>query len=181
MLVQRRYNRENAVQYARTWALSRNPLFYNYTGQGGDCTNFVSQAVLAGSCQMNYTQTFGWYYIDSEDRTASWTGVEFFYDFITGNRGVGPYGTEISENEAEVGDVVQLARGGDFYHTLFISGFDTNGEVLVSAHSDDALDRPLSTYNFEAARFVHIIGVRFEIEFSSSACFNSLLSGEKIL
>ncbi|MBR5011975.1 MAG: amidase domain-containing protein [Clostridia bacterium] len=180
MLVQRRYNRENAAQYARTWALSRNPLFYNYTGQGGDCTNFVSQAVLAGSCQMNYTQTFGWYYIGSEDRTASWTGVEFFYDFITGNRGVGPYGMEVSEDEVEVGDVVQLARDGDFYHTLFISGFDASGEILVSAHSDDALDRPLSSYNFEVARFIHIIGVRFEIEFSSSACFNSLLSGEKI-
>ncbi len=181
MLVQRRYNRENAAQYARTWAFSRNPLFYNYTGQGGDCTNFVSQAVLAGSCQMNYTPTFGWYYIDAEARTASWTGVEFFYNFITGNLGVGPYGAEVSEDEVEIGDVIQLAREGDFYHTLFVSGFDTDGGILVAAHSDDALDRPLSSYTYDSARFIHIIGVRFEIEFTSSACFEALLSGESIL
>lgn len=180
MLVQRRYNRENALQYVRTWAFSRNPLFYNYTGQGGDCTNFVSQALLAGSCQMNYTPTFGWYYIDSNMRTASWTGVEFFYDFITGNRGVGPYGIEVSEDGVEVGDVVQLANGGDYYHTLFVSGFGDDGGILVAAHSDDALDRPLSSYNYESARFIHIAGVRFEIEFTSAACFENLLSGESL-
>lgn len=180
MLVQRRYNRENALRYARTWAFARNPLFYNYTGQGGDCTNFVSQSVLAGSCQMNYTPTFGWYYIDSESRTASWTGVEFFYDFITGNRGVGPYGIEVSEDEVEVGDIVQLANGGDYYHTLLVSGFGEDGGILVAAHSDDALDRPLSSYTYESARFIHIVGVRFEIEFTSTACFDALLSGESL-
>ncbi|MBQ8836310.1 MAG: amidase domain-containing protein [Clostridia bacterium] len=180
MLVQRRYNRENAVKYAETWAFARNPLFYNYTGQGGDCTNFVSQAVLAGSCQMNFTPTFGWYYIDSETRTASWTGVEYFYNFITGNRGVGPFGEEVSESEVEVGDVVQLERDGDFYHTLFVSGFGDDGGILVAAHSDDAFDRPLSSYNYGSARFIHILGVRFEIEFNSSFCFERLLSGESL-
>ena len=44
---------ERAVAYARRWALDRNPLFVDFTGQGGNCTNFVSQCVLAGSCVMN--------------------------------------------------------------------------------------------------------------------------------
>lgn len=32
--------------------------------------------------------------------------------------------------------------------------------ILVAAHTDDALDRPLSTYQYDVARFLHIDGVR---------------------
>ncbi|MBQ4150995.1 MAG: amidase domain-containing protein [Clostridia bacterium] len=182
MLVERRYNRENALEYARRWAFERNPLFYNYTGQGGDCTNFISQCLLAGSCQMNFTPIFGWFYLDSETRTASWTGVEFFYNFIVGNTGVGPYGVESNSGGIDIGDVVQLANdSGDYYHTLFISGISDTEGILVAAHSDDAFDRPLSSYNYASARFIHILGVRFEIEFRSDACFEALLNGERIV
>ena len=41
MFLNKPYNRERAVEYARRWALSRNPLFENFSGIGGDCTNFV--------------------------------------------------------------------------------------------------------------------------------------------
>ena len=182
MLVERRYSRANALEYARRWAFERNPLFYNYTGQGGDCTNFVSQCLLAGSCRMNFTPVFGWFYLDSETRTASWTGVEFFYNFIVGNEGVGPFGVEVFEGGLEIGDVVQLANAeGDYYHTLFISGISAEEGILVAAHSDDAFDRPLSSYNYAFARFIHIIGVRFEIEFRSDACFDALINGEAII
>ena len=36
MLLTRQYDRVRAVTYAETWALARNPLFINFTGQGGD-------------------------------------------------------------------------------------------------------------------------------------------------
>ncbi|MBE6711598.1 MAG: amidase, partial [Ruminococcaceae bacterium] len=36
MLVTMEYRRERAVEYAERWAFSRNPLFENYTGIGGD-------------------------------------------------------------------------------------------------------------------------------------------------
>lgn len=90
MLIERRYNRERAVEYARRWAFSRSPLFESYNGIGGDCTNFVSQCVYAGSCVMNYTRDFGWYYSSPMNRAPAWTGVEFFYNFMTSNEGVGP-------------------------------------------------------------------------------------------
>ena len=181
MLVERRYNRQNALTYARRWAFDRNPLYLNYTGIGGDCTNFVSQCVLAGSCQMNFTPVFGWFYLDGDTRTASWTGVEFFYNFMVDNAGVGPYAVEVGEGGVEIGDVVQLANAnGDFYHTLFISDISPEEGILVAAHSDDALDRPLSSYNYATARFLHIVGVRFEIEFTSGACFEDLISGTAI-
>ena len=183
MLATKDYDRERAVLYARRWARARNPLFYNFTGVGGDCTSFVSQAVLAGSCVMNYTPDFGWYYISAEDRAPAFTGVEYFWDFFTGapefreaNGGVGPFGREITAREVEPGDVVQLANSrGDFYHTLLVSAI-RNGEILVAAHSNDAFNRPLSAYTgATSARFLHIEGVRFEVE--ETPCFEDLING----
>ncbi len=181
MIITKRYNRENAVLYARTWALSRNPLFADFTGRGGNCTNFVSQCLLAGSCAMEYSNPFGWFYLSEGERAPAWTGVEFLYDYLVGsgdypengNRS-GPYGREVRMNRVQVGDVVQLAREGDYYHTLLVTGFD-RGDILVSAQSDDALDRRLSTYNYEELRFIHIDGVRIEI--FEDDCFRALNEG----
>ena len=185
MILYKPYRRDRAVEYARRYAFSRNPLFYNFTDIGGDCTNFVSQAILAGSCVMNGTPDFGWYYRSSLDRAPAWTGVEYFWnfmtmapDFVAAGADTGPFGVEVPKEELEVGDVVQLANGeGDFYHTLLVSGFDSEGEVLVAAHSIDALDRPLSDYNYASARFLHLIGVRVRVETTLLDCFEGLLEG----
>lgn len=186
MIAYKEYNRARAVQYAKKWALERNPLFIDFAGRGGDCTNFVSQCILAGCCTMNFTVDFGWYYISSENRAPAWSSVEFLYDFLTGdpifiseNGGVGPYGIEVDATEAREGDVVQLAdQDGDFYHTLIITGF-RNGNTLVSAHTNDALDKPLSQYNYTSLRYIHIEGIRISIP--DDSCFEALYNGDAIL
>ena len=43
------YNRQKCLEYANQWALSRNPKYYDYEKIGGDCTNFASQCIYAGS------------------------------------------------------------------------------------------------------------------------------------
>ena len=185
MIAYKEYNRVRAVQYAKRWALERNPLFIDFAGRGGDCTNFVSQCILAGSCTMNFTRDFGWYYITSEDRAPAWSSVEFFFDFITGNPlfisengGVGPFGIEVGAENVLEGDVVQLAdSSGDFYHTLLITGF-RDGNTLVSAHTNDALDRPLSSYDYTSLRYLHIEGIRVNIP--DDTCFEPLFTGESI-
>lgn len=180
MLVIRNYDRTRAVTYARRWALSRNPLYFDYTGIGGNCTNFVSQCLYAGSCTMNYTPVFGWYYLSPAERTAAWTGVTFFYNFLTKNDNVGPFGREASAEELLPGDVIQLGRNGTgFYHTLLLVGREGE-ELLVAAQSDDALDRPLSTYTYDYARFLHVEGVRLDIP-DTEDCFASLLAGLAIV
>ena len=155
------YDRGAAVDYARRWALSRNPAFYDFSDIGGDCTNFVSQCIYAGAGVMNYTKDTGWYYISSSDRTPSWTGVEYLYDFLINNNSVGPYAIEVPQYEADIGDVIQLGRAdGDFYHSLLI--VSTYPMILVASHSYDALDRPLYSYNYYTARFLHIDGARID-------------------
>ena len=72
----RPYNRIEAVIYAHRWAYSCNPAFYDFEEIGGDCTNYASQCIYAGTGVMNFTPTFGWYYIDTNDRSPSWRGVE---------------------------------------------------------------------------------------------------------
>ncbi|MCQ2430948.1 MAG: amidase domain-containing protein [Clostridia bacterium] len=185
MIVTKPYDREKAVIYARRWALSRNPLFYDFAGQGGDCTDFASQVLLAGSCTMDYTRDFGWYYLSVGDRSPSWTGVEYFYDFLTGrpdfaaeNGGIGPFGRDVPVEEVFEGDFIQLAdRNGDFYHTLVITGFEPD-DIIVCAHTNDALDRRLSTYNYAFLRFIHIDGIHTEIP--DDTCFDALLAGKAI-
>lgn len=158
------YNRSAAIEYANRWALSRNPEFYDYSQIGGDCTSFVSQCVYAGSGVMNYTPDFGWYYINANDKSPSWTGVQFFYDFMTSNQGIGPFAEERHVNALLPGDVIQLANeSGSFYHSLFLMAVRRTSRgrrYYVASHSQDALNRNLSTYNFQNIRGIHILGVR---------------------
>ena len=176
MLVTSEYNRERALQYAERWALDRNPLFVDYEGIGGDCTNFASQVLYAGSCRMNFTPVTGWYYITDAQRSAAWTGVDFFYNFLTQNMGIGPFGREVFADEVLPGDMIQLLnRDGDYYHTLVVIGAD-QGEFKIAAHSVDSYNRGLSTYNYEGLRYIHIDGIRHEISIPNS-CFDDLISG----
>ena len=180
MLVIKPYLRERAVTYAKKYAFGQNPIFGNFRGIGGNCTNFVSQSIYAGSCVMNYTPTFGWYYVSLNDRSPSWTGVQYFYNFMIGNTDVGPFGKEATSDEMEIGDVIQLGNEQDgFYHTLLAVGFEGE-DILVAAQTDDAYARPLSTYSYDFARFIKILGVRLDIEISDD-CFGSVLNGIAII
>ena len=155
------YNRDAAVAYARKWALGRNPAYYNFENIGGDCTNFISQCIYAGAQTMNFTSVYGWYYRSSYDRTASWTGVEFLYKFLINNSGIGPYARVVSKWEVKPGDIVQLGtQSVGFYHSAVITAVTPT--ITVAAHTDDALDRPLYSYAYETARFLHIESVRIK-------------------
>ncbi len=174
MFVTREYDRSRAYTYAERYAFSQNPRFGDFRDIGGNCTNFVSQCIFAGSCQMNYTPTFGWYYISLDQRAPAWTGVEFLYNFLISNAGIGPFGKEAERDECEIGDVVQLGReDGTFYHSLLIVGFEGD-DLLLAAQTDDAFMRPLSSYNYSFVRFIKILGVRLMLP-STADCYDALI------
>ncbi|MBE7025118.1 MAG: amidase [Ruminococcaceae bacterium] len=150
------YNREKAVQYARKWAYDRNPAYYDFSAIGGDCTNYISQCLYAGSGVMNFAPETGWYYRSVNDRSPSWTGVEFLYNFLISNRTRGPFAEET--DNMRLGDVIQLGNEERFYHSLLVTGI-RDGQIYVAAHTFNAYMRPLASYTFEKIRYLHIAGV----------------------
>ena len=156
------YDRRKAIDYAKKWAFLRNPAYYNFDFVGGDCTNFISQCIYAGCGVMNYTKDFGWYYINGNNKAASWSGVEFLYNFLVNNKGIGPYGKQVNENE--IGDIIQLSFDGtNFTHSLIIVEIDKtiglNG-IKIATHTFDSYNKKVSEYIFQKIRFIHIEGYR---------------------
>ena len=159
------YNREAAVAYAHLWAFHRNPAYLNFDQLGGDCTNFASQSLFAGSNIMNHTPTFGWYYYSGNNKAPAWTGVTYFRNFLTRKElSPGPFAQETDSGQLLPGDFVQLRFGeGDYGHTpivVSVGKVPSPDNILLAAHSQDADFRPLSSYPYQQARFLHILGVR---------------------
>lgn len=158
------YDRLAAVLYAHQWAYKRNPQFYDFEELGGDCSNFVSQCVWAGSGIMNFTPTYGWYYIDGNKKSPSWTGVPYFYQFMMREeKSIGPFGVPCRLPQLLPGDVVQLSFDGEkFQHTVIVVAVKwpvIPENILVATHSYDADKRPLSSYTARRIRGLHFQGV----------------------
>ena len=155
------YDPQKAIAYAHQWAFARNSRYLNFAGIGGDCTNFISQCLYAGGAAMNYQRVFGWYYNSANDRAPAWTGVEYLYNFLIANKGMGPYAQPIEMGEVRPGDIIQLRFfKGHFSHSLFVVDVlppkPTRKTILVATHSDDSDNRPLSTYAAREMRFLKI-------------------------
>ena len=154
------YNRIAVIDYAKKWAFLRNPKYYNFDAVGGDCTNFASQCIYAGSQKMNYAKDVGWYYKDGNHKSPSWSGVEYLYQFLVKNKGIGPQAEETTQNKIELGDIAQLSFDGtQFGHTLVIvkieNKFTLNG-IKIASHTFDSFEKPISEYEFKKIRWIHI-------------------------
>jgi hypothetical protein len=163
MLFTTPYNREKAVEYAKKWANSRNLAYLNFDGMGGDCTNFASQSIYAGSGTMNYAPTLGWFYNSPSSRAPAWSGVQFLYNFLINNKKEGPFAKQVDISKILLGDIFQLGNESKFYHTgviVSVSDAPTYADTLICAHTNDSSLRPLSSYSFNRIRFLHIEGVR---------------------
>ena len=157
------YDRDRAVQYAHTWAFQRNPQYYSYDLLGGDCTNFASQCLYAGSGIMNHTPTFGWYYYSGDNKAPAWTGVSYLFQFLTRKQQTpGPAAQVVGPDELRPGDLVRLrfAQGAQVHMPVVVAVGQGGGlgQILVAAHSDDADFRPLSSYPFHQLWGLHILG-----------------------
>lgn len=112
---------------------------------------------------MNFTPIFGWYYVNSNQKAPAWSGVEYFFNFMTRKQKTsGPFGEERGISEVEPGDFVQLSFDGFHYiHNPIVVSVGNKkdlDQILIAAHSYDSDWRPLSSYQFHRIRFIHIIG-----------------------
>jgi len=154
----REYQRDKVVNYAFIWWNSTNPRFYNYEGLGGDCTNFASQCIYAGSEIMNFNRQGGWFYLNPNDKSPSWTGVDFLKNFLLNNRTKGPFARLCELHEIELGDLIQIKQATFFNHSLIVTKI-SDGEIYVTAHTNNALNKSLKLYFPKEIRCFKILGV----------------------
>lgn len=156
------YDREQAIAYAHQWAFGRNPRYADFSGMGGDCTNFISQCLFAGGAKMDSARTFGWYYYSLSNRAPAWTSVQALYQFLVHRKGPGPSAREILLEEILPGDIIQLSFDGTRYaHSLLVVATGrrpAEDHVLIATHTQDSDYRPLSTYAFSKYRCLKING-----------------------
>jgi hypothetical protein len=143
------FNHQAAAAYARRWAKSTNPKYPRFgEGQeiGEDCTNFVSQAMLAGGWTMVGWGDFDrgsdivWWYGQGWFARAShtWSGAPNFARFLVasgrGSRAKNP-------RELQPGDIIQLRdkKTGVIGHSAIVTG-KTGTDLKLSYHSHDKLD-----------------------------------------
>ena len=112
---------------------------------------------------MNFTPTYGWYYINPENRAPAWTGVPYLRNFLLREtESIGPRAALVGMEAIEPGDVIQLSfQGIEYQHTALVVAVlppVSPESILVAAHSIDVDYRPLSTYDYQQIRYLHILG-----------------------
>jgi hypothetical protein len=167
------YNRYSAVSYARNYGHTPNKYFHNYGGDGGDCTNFVSQALWAGGWPMYLSSGFGrsgrlpdWAarmregaYDDKEHwynryGSPAWVGAPDFKRLLK----VSGRGSISDRFSMQIGDVAQIVDidgtvdGDGADHTMLItwtaapssSGGIGGANLWLTYHSRNKVDVPLA-------------------------------------
>lgn len=105
-----------------------NSAYYNFTGRGGDCTNYASQILRAGgapfksSSSSSITGSNYWYYRSINERSSSWAGVNELRTFLVNNSSQGPVGYFSSTFGAlDTGSIIQLKNDrGRYYHSVVV-------------------------------------------------------------
>ena len=132
-----------------------NPNFYNFSSIGGDCTNFVSQCILAGDKKMDYALN-GWFYNSINSRSPSWTSVEEFWKYGLKSKNFSINETKI--DNLEIGDIVQFynTKTRRFYHNVIITKIlypIKLRNIFVTSHDNNAYNKSLIEYNVSTYRF----------------------------
>lgn|SRR5690625_410638 len=134
--IEKPFNRRKAVQYAERWWNEYNPDFKDFPN---NCTNFVSQCLLAGEAKMwgFHDRETGWWYTD-ENWSFSWS-VAHSLRWLLSSSKKGLKGKEVfSPKELLPGDIICYDFEGDgrWDHQAIVVVKDDNNEPLVNAHTN---------------------------------------------
>ncbi len=142
------FNRMKAVQYATQWALKRNPDFPDYSsivGGRGDCSNFVSQVMLAGGWPMilgpKRHPIVWWTERDvSSNSWASAVGLFTYLWLFSGDRV-----RKCGINDLDLGDIMMMQVPGftNPDHAMVVTQ-KHGSDIYLSYHSTDSLHKPLN-------------------------------------
>jgi len=155
------YNRQAAVQYARTWWNGRNPRYPDFED---DCTNFISQCLRAGGAPMTGmpNRSKGWWITDGwqtgrprqfarETWSYSWSVAQAFKLHLDNSKSGLTAKRVSSPSELTIGDVICYDFEGDgrINHTTIVTTM-VNGVPYIHAHTVNSADRLFDYRNSRA-------------------------------
>ncbi|WP_051531432.1 amidase domain-containing protein [Clostridiisalibacter paucivorans] len=133
------YNSDRAVNYANKYVIDRNEKFYTASGNGGDCTNFISQVIWYGfggkdsseSINAKYMMVPGNTYVEGWHANAwggsrNWESVNHFWTYMTRNKGLNELGPRVNIvpniNYLYEGGIMQIdfTNDGSYNHTVVL-------------------------------------------------------------
>ncbi|MEU7052965.1 MULTISPECIES: amidase domain-containing protein [Streptomyces] len=142
------YDYKAMVAYAQKYWSKYNPDYPSFNGQGagGDCTNFVSQALKAGGWKHvpGYTYDFHKWFGNSEIQSDSFVGVNEWSWFALSSKRA----TSLANvYQADLGDVIQIDfnRDGSKDHTMIVTSRDRRGVPYVTYHSTNTYNRSVAS------------------------------------
>lgn len=143
------YNRNNAAWYGLYYALNPNTSFRDFTYSGGDCTNFISQAVWYGNWSMvgwwpdKYSRHSWWYaFIWPNTQSHTWTSANM-WRYFTSSR---PRGYTTSNRcDLQLGDIVQqdTDRNGTMDHSMLVT-YRNGCDIKISYHTPNTRNKSLN-------------------------------------
>jgi hypothetical protein len=154
-----RYSRTAAVAYAKQWAMTDNPAYGRI--EPNDCTNFVSQTLLAGgwtmaggSCDDRKSDQAWWFgprqcrwvggrpWTTEVKASFSWGGAQNLYNHMRAMQ----RGTAVgAPMDLEPGDILQMDMGEGHYnagrigHSMVVTGRSAD-DLLLSYHEPHKAD-----------------------------------------
>lgn len=130
-----------------------NPSYNNYNGDGGDCTNFISQALKAGG----FREVGSWSYNrQSGEGDRAWSNAQGLADFLDGSERASLYAygrypvvtqptarfSHGAVSDLHPGDLISYVERGRAVHTAIVVGFDPHGVPVVDSHTSDRYHVP---------------------------------------
>lgn len=129
-----------------------NKSYASFNSVGGDCANFTSQCIYAGGMPQVVTKAYGndgWYYKNSTNRSATWTGATNLRQWMANNRGhlvnLVAYDKDTqksstvnnAKNNVFAGSPVfySTKADGTFQHAVLCVGTNSAGTPVINSHN----------------------------------------------
>lgn len=138
------YNYSAMASYLEKYWSNYNTAYRDFSGKGGDCTNFVSQALRAGGWEDKtgwYKNSNYWWY-NSANQTYSWINVDYLGSFA---RSSGRCSMLDNVWKLRVGDFLQVkaANSTSKTHSMMVSYF-SNGTPYFTYHTSNRYRRSMN-------------------------------------
>lgn len=163
-----KYNRKKAVEYADKYCGTSlkegefpkyNKRYRNYTGIGGDCTNFASQVIgdkEGGGLKFDGTWRCTYHKFSPAEGSRAWVNADMFKNYLvySGKGRVIANGkfkdlalqsnkySYIPLEKLQPGDLICYAKGSDVDHFAIVTSWDSHGYPLINSHTTDRYHVP---------------------------------------